>query len=140
MEVDQERIERRDREDTAAIIQRATEVIADRDNLPPEYAELWIRNEYLVDPELHEAWDNRHDSEEAARWCQRCVRHAFGRLRQAAKMVPDKEATDNRELVAHSVRSHGNKAPEGKAPDLSKLSDQEARAAIEKEYGYTPGF
>jgi hypothetical protein len=44
------------------------------------------RNQYGIDPELNHAWDNRHESPDAIRRCQRCVRHAVGKLRNEAKL------------------------------------------------------
>lgn len=56
-------------------------------------------------------------------------------------MLPDREATDSRMAVALSVRNAGgkNKGPD-KQPDYSRMSDSEARAAVEKDFGYTPNF
>jgi hypothetical protein len=84
LEVNAERLERRDAEDTAAVLERANDMVAEFGHLPADYAERWLRSEY---------------------------------------MLP----------------SGRNRGPE-KATDYSRMSDSEARTAVEKEFGYTPSF
>jgi hypothetical protein len=48
------------------------------------------RNQYGIDPELNHAWDNRHESPDAICRCQRCVRHAVGKLRNEAKLESER--------------------------------------------------
>jgi hypothetical protein len=93
----------------------------------------------MIDPELHEAWDNKHESPEAMRWCRRCVRHAMERLYKAAKHVPDPHATaDKGAIVAAMTR--GNRGPVYETPpDLSNMCDPEFREYTRK-LGFEAGI
>lgn len=51
----------------------------------------------------------------------------------------DKTVTEDVEAVAHHVRGTSGKAPEQKAPDMSRLSNQEFRQEVLSKYGYDPG-
>jgi len=134
--VQQERLERREREDAAAIFEQGNERVAEF-TLPPDFAERWLRAEYSIDRELNHAWDSRYESDDAMRWCQRCLRRALGRLREAAAHVPDHEATETRAAITAAV-TRGGKPPPATAPDYSKMTDQEFRAAVKKEHGFSP--
>ena len=136
--VEGERIERREREESEAVFAKGRETIADFDALPADFAERWLRAEYSIDAELHHAWDNRHDSDDAMRWCKRCIRHALGRLREAAAHVPDAAATSTKAAIAAAMIRGGGKPPPSAPPDYSKMTDGEFREAVKKEHGYTP--
>ena len=132
-----ERLERREREDAAAIFAQGHEAVADFDNLAPDFAERWLRAEYSIDPELHHAWDNRHESSDAMRRCQSSLRRALDRLREAARHVPDVEATSTKAAIIAAVTRGGGKPPSA-PPDYSKMSDNEFRETVKKEHGFAP--
>ncbi len=87
------------------------------------------------DPRLASAWQNRHDN--PAAWGK--VVDALGQ--QMAKKfasLPDKGATEDRAAVTAAVRGASTKAPEGKVPDYSRLSNAEYAEKVEKEFGFRP--
>lgn len=84
------------------------------------------------DPRLQQAWLNR-DKNPAA-WSK--IEQNLGReLSKKFSKLPDQGATDDREAVAAAVRGASTKAPEGKPPDFSKMSDNQFQAEKEKMFG-----
>lgn len=87
------------------------------------------------DPRLADAWMNRHQNPKA--WAK--VEEAIGReISGKFAKLPDKAATEDRAAVTAAVRGASQKAPEGKAPDYSKMSDGEFAKAVEGQHGYRP--
>ena len=68
---------------------------------------------------------------------QRVLEGLSRKIAEKFTSLPDKGVTEDLDAVAQAVRSSG-KAPEGKAPDYSKMSDTEFREAVEKEHGFSP--
>lgn len=103
-------------------------------------------NEYQTNRELQEAWDNRHESEDAARWSKNRVRHALDDLHAAGKSEQSRieglPATEDRIAVAAAVRgsARGDGDFESAPPDIHHMSDAELRADTKKRYGFTPGI
>lgn len=95
----------------------------------------WIEAQAEEDPRLGLAWANRHSNpkqfEKVVDTLGRKFSSEFGKM-------PDKQATDDREAVTAAVRGASHKAPEGKAPDYSRMSNAEFREAHYKEHGYYP--
>ena len=142
LDVQQERLARREKEDTDAVFAKAHEYVTDLelDHLPADFAERWLRAEYSISPELHHAWNNRYESAEAMRWAQRCVRHALDRLRESAKRMPDPEATSTKSAVAAAMlRTSGTRPPQT-PPNYSRMSDNEFADQVEKEHGFRPNI
>ena len=138
LDVQQERLARREKEDTEAVFAKGREYVSGFDHLPADFVERWLRSEYSIDPELHHAWNNRYDSADAQRWAQRCVRHALDRLRKAAEQVPDAEATSTREAVAFALQRGSGPRPPSAPPNFEDTSNAEFRDKVKKEYGYSP--
>lgn len=98
--------------------------------------EALIDAEARKDPRLARAWRDRADS---PKQFQQVV-EALGRtLAKKFTRLPDLNATEDRALVSAAVRGASTKAPEGKAPDYSKLSNQEFNRKVEDELGFNPG-
>ena len=141
VEVEQERLERREKEDSDALFKLGSERVGDIDHLPPDHAERWLRAEYMIDGELHAAWDNRYDSPDAMRWCQNRIKHALTRLSQAARKMPDPEATASKNLIVAAVMRGASGPPQPKRmPDLHRMTDAEIREYTEENFGYTAGI
>lgn len=113
-----------------------------RGSLDPEFfddkfVEAWIDAQAREDPRLQQAWTQRHANqkqfEKVVEGLGRNFAKKYGKL-------PDKAATEDRAAVTAAVRGASTQAPEPASLDVSRMSDGEARAAIEKAYGYTPRF
>lgn len=100
---------------------------------------VWVNAEAEADQRLQIAWRDRDKDPAKFQRTVKALAQKFAK-ENARLRRRDDEATATREAVAHAVRGGATKPPEGKAPDLGKMSDAEARAAVEKEYGYTPRF
>jgi hypothetical protein len=138
LDVQQERLARREKEDTEAVFAKGREYVSGFDHLPADFVERWMRAEYSIDPELHHAWNSRYESADAERWARRCVRHALDRLRKAAEQVPDAEATSTRSAIAAAMlRTAGPRPPSG-PPDYSRMSNNEFADQVEREHGFRP--
>lgn len=100
-----------------------------RGDLPfdDDFMRAWIDSRAAKDSRLADAWVNRASNPAAFKK----VVSALGREFAKYGKVPDKNATDDREAVTAAVRGASTKAPEGKAPDYSRMSD--AELAKEKE-------
>lgn len=96
----------------------------------------WINSQAEDDPRLQTAWKDRHKNPQQFAKVQEQLAKKF-----AAKFskLPDRAATEEREAVTAAVRGASHKAPEGKAPDYSRMSNAEYREAHFKEHGYYPG-
>lgn len=111
-----------------------------RGDLPEELfddalVEAWLDKRARDNPALSQAWTQRHEN---PRQFQKIV-DALGRdFHKKYGNLPDKKATEDREVVTAAVRGASTKAPEGKAPDFSGLSNAEYREAVKKEYGFDP--
>ena len=85
------------------------------------------------DPRLQQAWLNRASNPGA--WNK--IEKALGQeLSKKFSKLPDPNATEDRETVAAAVRGASHKAPEGKPPDFSNMTDGEFRKARKEAYGY----
>lgn len=104
-----------------------------RGDMPKEYFDddlvrAYIDGRATKDTRLADAWINRmRNPQQFAK-----VVEALGRdFAKKYGKLPDKNATEDREAVTAAVRGASTKAPEGKAPDYSKMTD--AEFAAEKE-------
>lgn len=98
--------------------------------------EAWLDAQARQDPRLQNAWLNRHSNPKAF---EKVVEGLGRNFSKKYGNLPDKAATEDREVVAAAVRGASTKAPEGKAPDFSGLSNAEYRDAVKKNYGFDPG-
>lgn len=95
----------------------------------------WMDREAQKDPRLAQAWLERHQNpDKFARVLDGLSRKLGDRFSKA----PDAAATADREAVTAAVRGASTKAPEGKAPDYSRMSPKDYGDAVEKQYGYRP--
>lgn len=84
------------------------------------------------DPRLQQAWLNRDKNPSA--WAK--IEQNLGKeLSKKFSKLPDQDATEDRNAVAVAVRGASTKAPEGKPPNFSKMSDNEFQAEKEKMFG-----
>lgn len=101
------------------------------------FMDAWLNAKAKEDDRVAKAWMRRHDEP------KKFARVVEGLGREFSKKYGklsgrDEDATSDREAVAQAVRSHGNKAPEGTAPDYSRVSDQEFSKSVREKYGFTP--
>lgn len=107
-----------------------------RGDLPKELfdgplVQAWIDAQATKDPRLAQAWANRHADPKKFEQVVGALGKQFARYGK----LPDKNATEDREAVTAAVRGASTKAPEGKAPDYSRMTDAEFAAEKEKLYG-----
>ncbi len=112
--------------------------IADiRGDLDPDFAdndfvEAWLDAQARKDPRLAQAWVNRNANPKQFDK----VKAELGKaLKGKFSKLPDRQATDDRAAVTAAVRGASNRAPETKAPDLSRLTDAEFQREKEKMFG-----
>ena len=96
----------------------------------------WMEGRAKRDERLRTAWLNRQQN--PAAWGK--VVDGLGReLHKKFAKLPDANATEDRAAVTAAVRGASTKAPEGKAPEFSGMSNSEYRETVKKEYGFDPG-
>ena len=66
-----------------------------------------------------------------------CSPALLDRLRAAAKLVPDADATATRGAIQAAMLKGGKPRPEA-PPDYSHMTDGEFRETVKKDHGYTP--
>lgn len=112
-----------------------------RGNLDPQFFDdtivrAWIDGEAARDPRLARAWVNRKENPKQFEQ----VKAALGRnFAKKFSRLPDRQATEDRELVTASVRGASTKAPEGKAPEFAKLNNKDFSKEVQEKYGFNPG-
>jgi hypothetical protein len=90
-----------------------------------DFVQAWIDAQATKDPRLANAWVNR--SADPKKFGQ--VKAALGKeFAKRYGRIPDKQATEDREAVTAAVRGASTKAPEGKAPDYSRMTDSQLQA------------
>lgn len=94
--------------------------------------QAWIDVQAQNDPRLAQAWVNRHAEPKKFE----AVKAALGKnfAKKFSKM-PDKQVTEDREIVAAAVRGASTRAPEAKAPNYAALSDNDFQAEKDKAFG-----
>jgi hypothetical protein len=108
-----------------------------RGDLSPEFfddriVEAWVDAEARADPRLSQAWNDRHTNPKGF---QKVVDTLGRKFASKYGKLPDKQATDDREAVTAAVRGASTRAPEGQAPDYSKMNDREFLAEKDKLLG-----
>lgn len=89
------------------------------------------------DPKLQNAWLNR--SSNPAAW-SKVEKALHADLSKKFQPRVDKNATEDREVVAAAVRAASTtKASDEKPPDLSRMSNGEYRQWVMSNHGYDPG-
>ena len=134
-----ERLVGRERDDIQAVFDEGRKRLQRLDpTLPEDWSDRWLHSEYMMDKSLNAAWSDRYSSPEAMAFCERQVRKALERMTDTVRMMPNIEATaDRNAVVASMMGSSRHVAPEGKPPDLSKMSDQEFREYTDKNFGFS---
>ena len=97
----------------------------DPEHFDDDFVEAWMDAQARRDPRLSNAWrDRRANPKGFAK-----VVDGLGRTfaKKYGKM-PDKGATEDRDAVTAAVRGASTRAPEGKAPDLGKMTEGEFQA------------
>lgn len=111
-----------------------------RGNLDPEIfddtlVEGWINAQATRDPRLTQAWNARTQNPKQFEKVVQGLSKSFG---QKFSKLPDKQATEDREVVAAAVRGTSTKAPEGKAPSYGNLGNNDFADQVEKDFGFRP--
>lgn len=101
----------------------------------PKFVESWIDAEAREDPRLAKAWRDRADN---PKQFDQVVQALGKKFAKQFTGLPDANATEDRNLVAAAVRGASTKAPEGKAPDYSKMSNNAFAKDVEEKYGFNP--
>lgn len=96
------------------------------------FVESWIDAQARQDPRLHQAWLNRQAN---PKQFQKVVETLGRNFAKKYSKLPDKGVTEDREAVSNAVRGASTKAPEGKAPDYSRLSNNEFQAEKDRLFG-----
>jgi hypothetical protein len=130
---DAERVYRADLESAVGSI-RGEFTAEEVDN---EFIETWLDARAKKDPRVAQAWMKRHDDPAKYKRVLNGLKNEFAQKHARLRNV-DRETTETTVVVADAVRRASNKAPEGKAPDFTKLSDAEYREKVRKEYGFNP--
>lgn len=107
-----------------------------RGDLPEELfdgplVQAWIDSQATKDPRLANAWANRHADPKKFEQ----VVSALGKQFSKYGKLPDKQATEDREAVTAAVRGASTRAPEGKAPDYSRLTPAQFQAEKDRMFG-----
>lgn len=99
-------------------------------------AKGWLDQMARDEPAVLDAFLKRKS--EPSRWARTwaSLKKEFGKEHQQSSV--DKFATEDRDAVTAAVRGASTKAPEGKAPDYSGMSNAEFREAHKRDYGYYP--
>lgn len=106
-----------------------------KDVMTDEEIQDWMEGRAKRDPRLTQAWIDRDKNPQAWGKVQAGLRTE---LSKKFSKLPDANATEDRDAVTAAVRGASTKAPEGKAPDFSKASNQDFRNEVEQKWGYTP--
>lgn len=96
------------------------------------FVESWIDAQARQDPRLHQAWLNRQAN---PKQFQKVVETLGRNFSKKYGKLPDKGATEDREAVSNAVRGASTRAPEGQAPDFSRMSNNEFAAAKDRMFG-----
>ena len=124
-----EKLKHQEAADTAEVLAMANDQLEGMKHLPPDFAKRWLYSQYAMDDELKEAWDNkRNENGEVNAAARAVVNRALKKMVQEARKVPTREdliATEDREAVTAAVRGASSKMPPAKAPNLSRMNDQE---------------
>ena len=124
--IEYDRLAKQEDDDSEAVFKEAQGYLEGVDHLPEDFARRWLTSEYAIDPELHHAWNNRYASPEAMQRCTAAIRRACYRMQKQVRAMPNPDATADRAAVVEAMtRGRSSGTIEAKAPDLSRMSDQE---------------
>ena len=107
----------------------------DPDRFDDRIVESWLNVRAREDERIANAWLQRHSNPKGF---EKVVAQLGREFQKQYGKMPDQRATEDREAVTAAVRGASTKAPEGKAPDYSGMSNAEFRAAHKRDYGYYP--
>lgn len=105
------------------------------DEVSDSFVKIWMLAQAQDDPRIDKAWDNRHVDPKKFERVLAGLATKFAQ-ENARLRKTDADATADHEAVAQAVRSKGTKGSEGKAPDFSKMTDQQLREYEETHYNY----
>ena len=125
--------------DKADFVKAAQEIRGDADSelFSNGMIRGWIQDRPRAEIEkIDKIWENRASDPATfkrmiAGFKQEFVKGPVAKLRQ----LPDANATEDRDAVAHAVRGASTKAPPEKAPDYSKMSPGEFQAEKDRLFG-----
>jgi hypothetical protein len=128
-----------DRADAEAVFGQAAEMMDEiAPHIPKEFVQTWFSNQVQLDSDLLRAWQTRYDGEAEMRNFHRKVNSALKKFGKYLRSLPDPAVTDDRTIVAASVRGSGGPPPPPAAPKYSAMSDAEYASHVEKQYGFRP--
>ena len=97
----------------------------DPEHFDDEFVEAWMDAQARRDPRLSNAWRDRRANPKGF---QKVVDGLGRTFAKKYGKMPDKGATEDRDAVTAAVRGASTRAPEGKAPDLGKMTEGEFQA------------
>lgn len=108
-----------------------------RGDLDPEFfdddlVEAWLDRQARKDPRLAEAWRD-------PKMRPRINGQLSKQFSKKYSSQPDRQATEDKAAVVHAMRSASTRQPESQPEDYSRLSTQEFREKIRKDFGFDPG-
>ena len=125
-DLQEENLAQREHADREGAFAQAQTYLEGLDHLPEDFARRWLIAEANLDPELHHAWHSRYEDGDALRRCTAALRRSFNKMRTEASRMADPDATADRAAVVDAMtRGRASGTIETKAPDLSRMSDQE---------------
>lgn len=92
--------------------------------------DAWVNAQAKKDTRIANAWMKRHEDPAKFKRVVQGLRDKFAEKHARLRNVDD-NATADRMALAHAVRGASSKAPEGKAPDYSKMNDREFQEVLE---------
>lgn len=107
-------------------IEKAVDAVAkhlgEDSNLPKRAIRAMLNDMAIEDPRLRKAYDNRRN--DPAGW-NKVLKAAAKSIQSEFSGLPDKKLTDDREIVAATIRGASKTSVEDEAPNFSKMSDSE---------------
>lgn len=104
--------------------------------VPDDFAKRYLVAEYQLNPELKDAWDHRRDSREHDQRASHLLRKEFKKMREAARRIPDQQATEDRAAVTAAVRGSSRYAPElPPPPNFRRMTDSQFAQEKDRLFG-----
>ena len=106
------------------------------DRFDNQFLEGWLNARAMQDKRILRAWEDRsNDPAKFKRVLTGLAKELAGKWGDYSGV--DQDATSTRDAVAAAMKGGTTKAPEGKPPELGKMTDAQLREFTQKEYGFS---